>query len=160
MDHHALSDLKWDGSGRRWHGKFEIAPGHAIEVAVRAGRREPAVALELARMAFPLIRPRLDEARTFAAGKLLDYYNSFNAHLRDGEQLSEAEFAARLELEAIWFTETGSSTLDFRHSLYRGQHNWEGGLIVVFARVDGTFARASWVTAADTDEWRRTRSGT
>jgi hypothetical protein len=157
MDHGHLDCLKWDASGRRWCGLVEVTPGRLVEVAVLAGRRDPAVPLALARLALSLIRPGLDEARHFAARQLLEYYNVFNAHLRDGEQLGEAEFASRLELEAIGFTEKGSSTLDFRHSLYRGYRNYEGGLIVVMTRFDGEFRKASWVTAADTEEWRRTR---
>lgn len=159
MDPDPLSELMWDETGRRWYGRVNLPPGCTLEVAVRAGRRDPVVARALAALAFPLLLPRLDEARAYAAEELLDYYNQFNAHLRDGEQLTAAEFADRMELEAIWFTEKGSSTLDFRHSLYRGQRNWEGGLIVVFARIDGSFRKASWVTAADTQEWRRTRKG-
>jgi hypothetical protein len=116
--------------------------------------------LALARLAFPRLSPRIDDARAYAARHLLAYYNTFNAHLRDGERLSEAEFAGRLELEAVAFTDKGSSQLEYRHSLYRGYHNLEGGLVVVLARFDGEFRKAAWVTAADAEELRRTRRHT
>lgn len=159
MDPSPLDGLKWDETHRRWHGEVEISTGQPIEVAVRASRRDPAVSLALAKLAFALIRPRIDEARSFAAGQLLEYYNVYNAHLAKGEQLTEAEFATRLELEAISFTEKGSSTLEFKHRLYRGQRNWEGGMIVVMTRFDGEYRKASWVTAADAEEWRQQRHG-
>lgn len=151
-----LNGMSWDEAGHRWWGRVEASPGRPVEVVVRAGSRNPAVSLALARLILPLILPRVDDARSLAARQLLEYYNVFNAHLRDGEQLSETEFAGRLELEAIWFTPKGSSTLYFRHGLYRGYRNLEGGLVVVMARFDGEFRKASWVTAADAEEWRRT----
>jgi hypothetical protein len=60
-------------------------------------------------------------------------------------------------LEAIEFSSKGTSQLEFRHTLYRGYRNWEGGVIVVMARFDGESRKAAWVTAADADEVRRTR---
>lgn len=153
----SLDSLNYDDVGCRWFGPVNLRDGEAIEVSIRVGRRDPEVALALARLAFPLIVPRINEAKSLAAKQLLEYYNVFNAHLKNGEQIDEAEFAHRLELEAISFTNKGSSTLEFRHGLYRGYRNFEGGLIVVRARFDGEFRKAAWVTAADADEWRSAR---
>src|SRR5262245_28926324 len=111
MGANPLDGLKWDEDRRRWFGHVELAPGEVIEVAVRVGRRDPAVPLALAKFAYPLLHPRIDEASRAAAQQLQPYFNVFNAHLRDGEQVTEEEFADRLELEAIWFTGKGSSTL-------------------------------------------------
>lgn len=150
-----LDTLEWDAAGKRWWGRVEVISGRPAEVAVHAGRRDPAVALALAKLAVTRIAPRIDEARAFAARELLEYYNVFNAHLRNGEQLDEETFAGRLELEAIEFTYKGSSFIEFRHSLYRGFRNFEGGLILVIARFDGEFRKAAWVSAADAEEMRR-----
>ncbi len=159
MDADPLDGLQWDESAGRWYGLIDVALAGRIEIVVQGGRRDPAIPLALAKLAFSLIQPRIDEAQTFAAKELLEYYNVFNAHLANGEQLTEAEFASRLELEAISFKEKGSSTLEFKHSLYRGYRNWEGGMIVVMARFDGEFRKAAWVTAADAEEWREQRRG-
>ncbi len=159
MPRHALDSLKLNETGRCWIGEVETASGARIELAVRGGRRDPAVALALARLAFDRIWPRVGEAPLFAAGHLLEYYNVFNAHIENGERLTDEEFAGRLELEAIWFSPKGSATIDFRHRLYRGYRGLEGGLIVVHARFDGELRKAAWVSEADTVEWRRSRRG-
>jgi hypothetical protein len=157
MEQPPLRSLTWNEAGRCWSGRVEMTPGRWVDVAVLTRRRDPTVALALARQAFPRIQPRLDEARSFAAAQLQAYYNAFNAHLRGGEQVSETEFAARLELEAIEFKEKGSATLYFGHRLYRGFRPYEGGLIVVFARSDGEYRKAAWISAADAEDWRSHR---
>jgi hypothetical protein len=130
-----------------------------VVVSVSAKDRAAAV-LEYSRFAFRQIRSRIDDARRYAAQQLLDYYNYYNAHLKDGEQLKEEEFIARLALEGIRFSSNGAARLDFQHSLYGGDHINEGGLIVVETAVDGRIRQAYWVTKSDAEECRRVRNCT
>lgn len=114
--------------------------------------------LDYSRFAFRQMRSRIDEARRYAAHRLLEYYNYYNAHLKVGEQLKEDEFIERLALEGIRFSSTGAAQLDFKHTLYRGHDFYEGGLIVVETAVDGQIRDAYWVTRPDAEECRRTKS--
>jgi hypothetical protein len=100
---------------------------------------------------------RLPEARRYAARRLVEYYNYYQAHLRDGEQVTATAFGDRLRLGGIRFRGEGAACLDFAHDLYRGDRLMAGGLVVVEAAADGGFRRASWMTEPDAREARRIR---
>jgi hypothetical protein len=153
-----VESLAWDSEQHRWRGLAALDADSRVEVVVIPGEVEPAVALAYARFAFSQLASRVGKAQRYAARRLLDYYNCYNAHLQEGEQLTEEAFARRLRLEGIRFTGEGSACLDFGHDLYRGDRLYEGGRVVVEASADGHFRRASWVTRPDAEEPRLTRS--
>src|SRR4051812_45088140 len=125
-----MGTFTWNEERRRWCGHAELA-GRLLETAVEGGPADADGALDAARTLLALLPARVDAARKYAAGQLLPYYNHFNAHLKDGEQLDEVEFAARLELEGVYFLIGGDALLEFAHTLYRGSMLDEGGLVVV-----------------------------
>jgi hypothetical protein len=147
----------WDESHRLWRGIVNVGSATRVEVSVFPGDVEPSLALSYAEFALTLIAHRIDEARQFAARRLVGDYNDWNAHLPDGEELTLEQFAGRLRLEGIRFRGEGVSSLDFAHDFYRGDYLFEGGLIVVEATAEGRFVRPRWVTEADAEECRRTR---
>jgi hypothetical protein len=125
-------------------------------VVIDPGRGDRNTALRYAGFAHSRLGPRVRQAREYAAAKLLEYYNYFQSHLSAGEQLTPAEFAERLRLEGVRFGREGRAWLYFGHGLYRGDYQYEGGLVVVRSTADGKFRRASWVTEPDAREIRRT----
>src|SRR5262249_16189814 len=96
-----LDRLTWDPSIRSWNGRVALPHGGTVEVSVASKNRDK-LALGYARPAFDQVVPRIDDGRRYAA-HLLEYYNEYNAHVKNGEQLDEVAFAGRMELEGICF---------------------------------------------------------
>jgi len=149
--------LAWDDEQHLWRGEITLADESCIEVVVVPKGVDSTLALSYATFAFSLIVPKIDEARDFAARKLVKYYNYYNAHLQDGEQLTVEQFSQRLRLERIRFRGEGRASLDFAHTLYRGDNLYAGGLIVVDVTREGSFKKPAWVTEPDAEELRRRR---
>jgi hypothetical protein len=152
-------NLFWDDERRRWQGTVEVSPTARISVAVLPGVADRDSALTHAEFALSQLISRINEARQYAARRLLGYYNYYNAHLSNGEQLTEESFAARLELEGIRFGGAGQARLYFGHDLYRGEGIYEGGLVLVKVSGAGQFRQASWVTEPDARGFRRHHRG-
>ena len=150
-------EVAWDEQRGLWCGHAALDTDGRVEVAIAVGDIEPDLARSYAAFALSRIAPLTADARRYATRKLVEYYNHYHAHLPGGEQVTAGEFAARLRLEGLRFRGEGDACLDFGHDLYRGDRLFAGGLIVVEARADGTFGRASWVTEPDAQEPRRTR---
>jgi hypothetical protein len=144
--------LTWDDDRHRWCGHATVDGNTKVEVAVVPGDGEPAVALAYARLAFSRLVTRLDKARQFAARKLVPSYNYYNAHLQDGEQVSESGFARRLRLARIRFRGDGAARLDFGHDMYPGDYLYAGGLVVIQVTAEGRFRSAGWVSKPDADD--------
>jgi hypothetical protein len=153
-------EVAWDEQRGIWHGYAALNSDGGVEVAISVGEIDPDLARSYASFALSRLAPLTADARRYAARKLLEYYNSFQAHLPDGEQFTAEEFAARLRLEGIRFWGEGAARLDFGHDLYRGDSLYAGGLVVVEADVGGAFRRAYWVTEPDAQEPRRSRRRT
>lgn len=152
-----MEDLVWNCDQRLWHGVATLDADTQVEVVVIVGDLAPDIALAYARFAFSQLASKLESARRFAAHKLLEYYNYYNKHLKDGEHLTDEEFAMRLRLEGVRFTGEGRTHLDFGHDFYRGHYLEEGGLVVVDATAEGRFTKAYWVSKSDAEEARRLR---
>jgi hypothetical protein len=149
-------EVAWDDRRRVWCGHAALDGVNPVEIVIFPGDSEPAVARSYAEFALAQLAQRLPEARRYAARRLVEDYNDYQAHLRDGEQVTAAAFAERLRLEGIRFRGEGAVRLDFAHDLYRGDRLMAGGLVVVEA-ADGGFRRASWMTEPDAREVRRAR---
>lgn len=147
-------DVSWADEQRLWRRTAKVGADICIAVAVVPGKGDRDTALAYAEFAFSRIALRVQEAQRFAASHLLGYYNYYNAHLTAGEQLTAEAFAKRLQLEGMWFGGKGRARLYFGHDLYRRDHLYEGGLILVQATAAGEFRRASWITEPDAQEPR------
>ena len=108
----------WDDRQQVWYGHTVIDEVGRVEVIIVPGDVEPAIARSYAEFALPRSAQRLPEARRYAARRLIEYYNYYQAHLADGEQVSAAAFGDRLRLEGIRFRGEGAACLDFGHDLY------------------------------------------
>jgi hypothetical protein len=150
-------DVAWDEERRSWRGHADLGTDLRVEVVIASRHAEPALARSYAEQTLGRLVGRLGEARQYAARQLAGHYNDFQAHLPDGEHVTDEEFAGRLHLERLRFLATGAVRLDFRHDLYRGDPLFAGGLVVVEATPVGQFRRASWVTEPDARPVRRTR---
>jgi hypothetical protein len=126
-------------------------------VAISTGKGDRDTALAYAELGLSRIAAHVPEAQEFAAGHLLEYYNYYNAHLTAGETLTLVAFAGRLQLAGIRFGARGRARLYFSHDLYRNDHLFQGGLILVEASAVGKLRRASWITAPDAQDPRLTR---
>jgi hypothetical protein len=153
-------EVAWDEQRGLWRGHAALDSDGRVEVAIAAGGLDPDLARSYAAFALSRLAPLIADARRFAARKLRDYYNYYQAHLPDGERLTAEEFAARLRLEGVRFRVEGAARLDFGHELYRGDYLYAGGLVVVEADAGGKLRRAYRVTEPDAREPRRTRRGT
>jgi hypothetical protein len=150
-------EVAWDEQQSLWRGHAALDAEGRVEVAVTAGDTALDLARSYAAFALSRLASQTTDARRYAARKLVEYYNSFQAHLSNGEQVTAEGFAARLRLEGIRFRGEGAACLDFGHDLYRGDYLHAGGLVVVEADAGGKFRRAYWVTGPDAQEARRTR---
>ena len=153
----AIMDVAWDDTRQIWCGHAVLDGIGRIEVAIVPKDVEPAVARSYADFALPSLTTRLSEARQYAAHRLLEYYNYYQAHLPDGAQVTDALFAGRLRLEGIRFRGEGAASLDFAHDLYQNDRLMAGGLVVVECTAAGRFRRASWMTEPDAQDARRIR---
>jgi hypothetical protein len=153
-------EVAWDEDQRLWRGTVTLGPDAEIGVVIVPGRGDRDTAFTYAKFALSRLGPGVHQAKEhqakeYAATKLLEYYNYYQAHLSAGEQLKPGEFADRLRLEGIRFDGEGGARLYFGHRLYRGDYQYEGGLVVVEMTADGEFRRAYWVTEPDAREPRR-----
>ncbi len=148
--------LTWHSNAGCWHGQVLLPSGSHVDVTIPSKNQDP-LALEYSRLTFAQISSRIGDARAYAAKKLLEYYNYYNSHIKNGEQLSEEEFTQRMELEGIRFSAKGRARIDFSHTLYQGDYLNQGGLIVVEATMDGRLRKAYWLTSPDAEECRKTR---
>jgi len=135
-------EVVWDEQCGLWRGHAALEADGRVEVAITAGDIEPALARSYADFALSRLGPLTANARIYAARQLVEYYNYFQSHLPNGEQVTPEEFAARLRLEGIRFQGEGGARLDFGHDLYRGDYLYAGGLVVVEADASGKFRRA------------------
>jgi hypothetical protein len=145
-------DVAWDDVRKAWCGLAAVDEVGRVAVVVAAEDVEPALARSYAEFALSQLAPRLPEARRYAARRLAEYYNYWQAHLVGGEQITEEAFGDRLRLEGVRFRGEGAACLDFGHDLRMNV----GGLVVVEAAADGRFRRAYWMTEPDAREARRT----
>jgi hypothetical protein len=150
-------EVAWYQQHGLWCGSAALAPDGRVEVAIDPSDVEPELARSYASFALSRLAPRTADARRYAARKLVEYYNYFQSHLRDGEQVTAEGFADRLRLEGIRFQGDGAARLDFGHDLYPGGGLYTGGLVVVEADATGTLRRVYWVTEPDAQEPRRSR---
>ncbi|HMF12554.1 MAG TPA: hypothetical protein VKE94_09620 [Gemmataceae bacterium] len=152
-------ELTWDDALRVWRGHLALDGAKEIQLVIPAGDGEPALARSYAEFTLSQLAPRLSAARRYAARRLVEYYNYWQAHQPNGQQVTSQEFADRLRLEGARFRGEGRACLDFAHDLYPGDPQNAGGLVVVEASADGRFLQAYWMTEPDAREARQIRSG-
>jgi hypothetical protein len=147
-------EVSWDEQRKAWYGHAFLNGAGRVDVLISPGQLEPAVARSYAEFVLPLLAESLPRASRYAARRLIEYYNYYQAHLPKGEQITVAAFADRLRLEGIRFRGEGVSFLDFAHDLYRDHEFMAGGLVVVEASADARFRQAYWISEPDAREAR------
>lgn len=107
--------------------------------------------LDASRAAISALVDRIAPACSYAAAELQPYYNYFNSHVKGAEQVSAAEFAARMRLEGLRLISGGDAWLEFAHDFDDGQRLLKGGLICICVSPDGTFTHAAWMSQPDAE---------
>ena len=150
-----MEPFTWNEERRRWCGYADLGDCR-IEVAVYAeadGPEELAAVLTI----IPRLEGRIAPACAYAAAQLQPYYNYFNSHVKDAEQVTAEEFAARMRLEGLRLISGEDAWLEFAHDFDDGQRLLKGGLICVRVSPDGSFIHAAWMTQPDAETAREAR---
>ena len=103
-----FGELTWEDNLEWWTGHVEVAPGHAIQVALSTTEGELETLLAQARPLLARIRREEADLRRATAEALLELYNTA---WNEGAAIDGARFAACITLQAVTFYPDGSAEM-------------------------------------------------